>query len=141
MCYISWNTGDPAQACYPGWNWVYFQSVSISLLPPPSCSCKMRGSMKFIKDKSICGCVVGAWRMRSDQDFWMERIWTIVFLFQFLQHSVCFWERGKSWKRQKSHFRHFEQSVGLMRELWRESSTSLKERDHGLYYSCPSSFV
>lgn len=50
-------------------------------------------------------------------------------------------ERRKSWNHQESNFRHFEQCVGLMRELWRASNTSLKQRGYDLHYSCPSSFV
>lgn len=50
-------------------------------------------------------------------------------------------ERGKSWNHHKSNFGRFEQRVGLMKELWRATSTSLKEGHYGLYYPCPSSFV
>lgn len=58
--------------------------------------------------------------------------------FSTLNTQPFSWERGKSWNHQGSNFRHFEQHAGLIREMWRASSTSVKERDYGLHYSCPS---
>lgn len=46
-------------------------------------------------------------------------------------------ERGNSWNHHESNFKRFEQSVGLMRELWRVNSTSVKGRDYGLLFPFP----
>jgi len=93
--------------------------------------------MKFEKDNSVCGCSVGAWKVKNDHGIHMEWTVTIIFLLQCLQHSVSE-ERGNSWNHRESNFKHFEQSIGLMRELWRANSISLKERDNGLHYPFPS---